>query len=83
MFSLLSALRVTILPSKQKVILQKVTKGVTKLYNITASKKKGGDKVIPLEFNLPSLSWTSFIKGIQNIGPYFAHLRKRKKDFHT
>jgi hypothetical protein len=55
---------------------------VTKLYNFTASRKKGGDEVIPLEFPLPSLAWTSF-KGIQNLGPYFAHLRKRKKAYHT
>ncbi len=48
MLSLLSALRVTILP-KHKVFLQKVTsRGVTKLYNFTASKKKGVTK-----FNLP------------------------------
>ncbi len=30
---------------------------VTELANLTES-KKGGDEVIPLEFNLPSLSWT-------------------------
>ncbi len=70
MKSLLSAL---ILPSKHLVSLQRSNKkGMTKLYNFT-ERKKGGDEVIPLEFNLPSLSWTSF-KGIQNLGPYFAHL---------
>ncbi len=73
----------TILPTKQKAIFTEgMKKGVTKLYNFTASKKKGGDEVIPLKFNLPSLSWTSF-KGIQNLGPYFAHVRKRKKAYHT
>ncbi len=83
MLSLLSALRVTILPSKQKVIFTDSNKkGVTKLYNFTASTKKGGDEVIPFELKLPSLSWTSF-KGIQNLGSYFAHLRKRKKAYHT
>ena len=55
---------------------------MTKLFNFTASRKKGGDEVIFLEFPLPSLAWTSF-KGIQNLGPYFAHLRKRKKAYHT
>jgi hypothetical protein len=38
MLSLLSALRVTILPSKQLVIFTESNKkGVTKLYNFTAS----------------------------------------------
>jgi hypothetical protein len=44
--------------------------------------KKRGDEVIPMEFNRPSVSWISF-NGIQNLGPYFAHLRKRKKAYHT
>ncbi len=82
MLSLLSALRVTILPSN-RLFLQKVgnKKAVTKFYNFTESKKRGW-RSYPLEFNLPSLSWTSF-KGIQNLGPYFAHLRKRKNAYHT
>jgi hypothetical protein len=57
MLSLFSALRVTILPSKQKVIFTDSNKkGVMKLYNFTASTKKGGDEVIPLELNRPSLA---------------------------
>ncbi len=60
---------------------RKQQEGVTKLANFTES-KKGGDEVIPLEFNLPSLSWKSF-NGIQNLGLYFAHLRKRKKAYQT
>jgi hypothetical protein len=56
MLSLLSALRVTILHTKQQVIFTESNKkGVKKLYNFTES-KKGGDETIPLDFNLPSLS---------------------------
>ncbi len=59
-----------------RLLLQKVTRRGWRSYTTLQQVKKGGDEVIP------SLPWTSF-KGIQNLGPYFAHLRKRKKADHT
>jgi hypothetical protein len=68
-------------PSNRLSLQESHKKGVKKLANFTES-KKGGAEVIPLEFNLPSLAWTLFY-GVQNLGHYFAHLRKRLRAYHT
>jgi hypothetical protein len=64
-------------PPSNRLFLQKVTRRGWRSYTTLQQGKNGGDEDIPLEFNLPSLSWSSF-KGIQNL-THILHIYRKEK----
>jgi hypothetical protein len=79
MLSLLSAFRLTILPSQLQVIFtESEKKGVTKLYNFTAIKKKGVTKLFPWNLTFP-ICLEHLLKGSRTLAPIMHIYGKEKR----